>query len=201
MAQTLITPCRPDAAVLRLHRYLWLPARYAHPQWLIRVGFHPPADWRYGERPSLDRCLNQVLLTRRGTPALPAVLNVHQQRRMQLSGHLHLLALAAGLLALQCHDYFLLPAYRRVLSSWFEDDLLWQLFGLCQGEKRAVVPAEQLTDMALQLGTAILSRAAQSDPVLFAMLITLPPCKRALWPSLPANILTLLERILCSAYR
>lgn len=198
LAEKKIAVAAPDDVLLRLHRYLWTPARYAHPRWLTLVGFNPETGWQYGINPPLDRCLNRALQKRRGTPYLPATLNLRKQRIVQLSSHIQTFALATGLLVLGCNDYLLLPDYRRVLLCWLDDELIWQLFGLCQGNNRALFSPTQTVENALQLGTAVLTRAAQHDPVLHALLITLAPCERALWLPVPALAMNLLERMLCA---
>lgn len=201
LAQKTLATQRPDEALLLIHRYLWTPARYAHPLWLTRLGFSPEAKWRYGANPSLDRCLNHALRVRRGTPRLPAALSLRQQRIVQLGPRLQSFALAIGLLLLDCHDYFLLPDYRRALLNLLDDGLILQLFGLCQGNRRALFSPTQMVEIALQLGTATLTRAAQKHPVLHALLITLAPCERALWLPIPALAMNLLERTLCADFR
>ncbi|MFB5743991.1 type III secretion system domain-containing protein [Cedecea sp. S5-13] len=201
LAQKRLAPRIPDEALLRMHRYLWTPARYAHSRWLTRLGFAPAAKWRYGANPPLDRCLNQALQVRRGTPRLPVTLSLRQQRMVQLAPRLQAFALATGLLVLGCNDYFLLPDYRRALLHLLDDVLIWQLFGLCQGNHRALFSPTQTVEIALQLGTAVLTRAAQNDPVLYALLITLAPCERALWLPVPALAMNLLERTLCADFR
>lgn len=120
---------------------------------------------------------------------------------VQLAPRLPAFALAAGLLVLGCNDYFLLPDYRQTLLHLLDDGLIRQLFGLCRGRNRALFPPEKLVEIALELGTAVLSRAGQRDPVLYALLITLAPCRRALWVQLPAPELNFLERILCTGFR
>ncbi len=197
MAKKAIAASAPDDTLLRLHRYLWTPARYAHPRWLTLLGFSAQPEWRYGDNPPLDRCLNRALQVKRGTPRLPATLSLRQRRIAQLASRLQDFALATGLLVLGCHDYFLLPAYRRALLRRLDDRLLWQLFGLCQGKNRAIFSPTQTIEQALQLGIAIFNRAAQNDPVFHAVLIGLPPCERALWPLVPARAMNLLERTLC----
>lgn len=184
-----------------MHRYIWAPARYANPHWLTQIGFAPEAEWRYGANPKLDRCLNRALQVRRGTPRLPVTLSPRQQRMVQLAPQLQAFALATGLLVLGCNDYFLLPDYRRALSRLLDDVLIWQLFGLCQGNNRALFSPIQAVEIALQLGTAVLTRAAQNDPVLHALLIKLAPCERALWLPIPAPVMYLLERTLCADFR
>ncbi|MGL5698970.1 MAG: type III secretion system domain-containing protein [Kluyvera sp.] len=201
MAKKAIVGPSPDKTLLQLHRYLWTPARYAHPGWLMSIGFTPRPRWGYGENPPLDRCLNRALQERRGTPRLPTSLNPRQQRIVQLSSRIQSFALATGLLELGCRDYFLLPDYRRVLLRWLDDGLLWQLFGLCKGNNRAIFSPVQTLENALELGTAVLNRTAQNDPVLHAVLITLPPSKRALWPTVPGLAMNLLEQTLCADFR
>lgn len=187
----------PDALTLRLHRYLWQPARYAHPAWFNAMGFHPASEWRYGMRPTLDRCLNHALLARRGTPALPTQLNARQQQLARFAPKITAFALALGLIKLGCGDYFLLPDYRKVLRHWLDETLLWRLFGLCQGQRRAVFSPEALPAIAIDLGSGMLYREAQHEPVLYAQLILLPPPMRALWPQVPTALMNLLERMLC----
>ncbi|WP_279156718.1 type III secretion system domain-containing protein [Obesumbacterium proteus] len=201
VAQKAITTCIVDDAALRLHRYLWTPARYAHPQWLAALGFSPKGSWRYGEYPQLDRSLNLALQRRRGTPRLPAQLSDRQRRMAKMVSNINVFVLAIGLLKLECNDYFLLPDYRQLILRWLDEALIWQLFGLCQGRNRAVFSPSEMIDNAFTLGIAVLHRAAQEDAVLYAMLITLPPCKRALWPSIPRLAMNLLERTLCAKYR
>ncbi|WP_145558804.1 type III secretion system domain-containing protein [Yersinia mollaretii] len=201
VAQKAITSCTVDDAVLRLHRYLWTPARYAHPRWLSSLGFSPKASWRYGEYPLLDRGLNLALQRRRGTPLLPAQLNDRQRRMVKMVSNINAFALAIGLLKLGCNDYFLLPDYRKAILRWLDETLIWQIFGLCQGKNRAVFSPSVMIDTAFNLGISVLHRAAQDDAILYAMLITLPPCERALWPSVPRLAMNLLERTLCAKYR
>jgi len=199
VAQTHLTGPQdlPDDLVLQLHRYLWQPACYAHSGWFTTIGFLPQAGWYYGLSPRLDRCLNEALRAQRGTPRLPAKLNAHQRRIAQLAPCIASLALALGLLLLDCHDYFLLPDYRQAILHRLDEALIWQLFGLCSGKKGRVFSPDDLMVMATRLGTSVLYRAAQNDPVLYAVLITFPPCERALWPPLPTLAMNSLERILC----
>ncbi|HHX8748748.1 TPA: type III secretion system domain-containing protein [Morganella morganii] len=201
LAQKNIACRRPDEALLRMHRYLRTPARYAHPRWLTLLGFTSEATWCYGANPPLDRCLNRALRARRGTPPLPVMLSPRQQRMVQFAPRLQAFALAAGLLVLDCNDYFLLPDYRRKLLHLLDDRLIRQLFGLCRGSNRALFSPVQLAEVALQLGTAVLSRAGRGDPVLHALLITLAPCERALWVPVPAPAMNFLERTLCTGFR
>lgn len=201
MAQTTLGIGLPEDTILQLHRYLWTPARYAHPRWLMSLGFKPKLEWSYGENSQLDRCLNQALRVRRGTPRLPLKLNDRQWRIAQLAPHMEQFALAMGLLMLGCNDYFLLPDYRKAMLRWLSEAVIRQLFGLCRGTRRAVFSPLSLKRMALDLGTAVLHRAAQAEPVLYAMLILSPPCERALWPSVPTLAMNLLERSLCAEYR
>lgn len=201
LAQKALASRIPDEDLLQMHRYVWTPARYAHPRWLTWLGFVRAAKWRYGANPPLDRCLNRALQVRRGTPRLPVRLSLQQQRMVQLAPRLQAFALAMGLLVLGCKDYFLLPDYRRVLLHQLHDGLIWQLFGLCQGNNRSLFSPTQTVEIALQLGIAVLTRAAQKDPVLHALLITLAPCERALWLPIPALAMSLLERILCADFR
>ncbi|HBW2588899.1 cytoplasmic protein, partial [Salmonella enterica subsp. enterica serovar Newport] len=53
--------------MLQLYRYFWQPARYAVPEWLDKLGFHPSNCWRYGDRPELDRLLDRALNRLRGS--------------------------------------------------------------------------------------------------------------------------------------
>lgn len=187
----------PDALILLLHRHVWQPARYAHPAWLQVIGFHPRSDWCYGERPGLDRCLNQALRAKRGTPPLPGRLTDHQQCLVRHAENMPGLALSLGLIQLGCGDYFLLPEYRKVIRHWLDDALIWQLFGLSDGCRKAVLRPAILTGTAISIGSAILYRAARSNPVLYSLLIRLPPPERALWPHMPYKAMNLLERVLC----
>lgn len=201
VAQKAITAGTVDDAVLCLHRYLWTPARYAHPRWLESLGFSPKESWRYGECQPLDRCLNLALQRRRGTPRLPAQINDRQRRMVKMVSNINAFALAIGLLKLGCNDYFLLPDYRLAILRWLDESLIWQLFGLCQGKNRAVFSPSEMIDNAFNLGISVLHHAAQDDAVLYAILITLPPCERALWPSVPRLAMNLLERTLCAKFR
>lgn len=201
LAQKEIVTAVPDETLLRLHRYLWTPARYADPCWLKLLGFTPSPEWRYGADPALDRCLNRALQARRGTPPLPFLLSPRQKRTVQLASRLPLFALAMGLLVLGSNDCFLLPDHRRVLLRVFDDRVIWQLFGLCGANRSVRLSPEQTRETALQLGTSVLTRAAQHDPVLHALLVTLAPCGRALWPQVPASAMNLLEKIICTDSR
>ncbi|MFI0488735.1 MAG: type III secretion system domain-containing protein [Yersinia sp. (in: enterobacteria)] len=197
MAQTVLAPNIPEEAVLQLHRYLWRPGCYAHRGWLISLGFIPKPGWQYGQWPQMDRYLNQTLRARRGTPRLPTQLNDRQRRIVRLAPKMTTFALAIGLLKLGCSDYLLLPDYRQVILRWLDDELIWQLFGLIRGKCRALFSPKELIANAITMGNAVLHRAAQDDPVLYAVLITLPPCERALWPQVPTLAMNLLERTLC----
>ncbi|WP_231583224.1 type III secretion system domain-containing protein [Yersinia aldovae] len=197
VAQTALVPNLPQEAVLQLHRYLWLPGRYAHRSWLAALGFMPKPGWQYGQQPQLDSYLNQALRARRGTPRLPTRLNTRQQRMVRLAPKMTAFALAIGLLKLGCSDYLLLPDYRQTILRWLDDGLIWLLFGLSCGKCRALFSPIDLITNAIKIGTAVLHRAAQDDPVLYAVLIMLPPCERALWPQVPMLAMNLLEQALC----
>lgn len=180
-----------------LHRAVWQPARYAHPDWFASLGFYRCERWRYGESPVLDRALNRVLRARRGPICLPGRLDERQRRLAVLAPNISKYALALGLLALACGDYFLLPDYRHVLRHWLDNDLIWHLFGMCDNKYPAFYSPEQVVDAANRMGIAMLYRAAKHEPVLQALLIQLPPLKQALYPVIPLATMNLLERMLC----
>lgn len=188
---------RPDALILLLHRAVWQPARYAHPDWLVSLGFHRYDGWRYGESPVLDSALNRALRARRGPIYLPGRLDERQRRLATLAPNISKYALALGLLTLACGDYFLLPNYRQVLRHWLDNNLIWQLFGMCDNKHPAFYSPEQVIDAANRIGIALLYRVATREPVLQALLIQLPPLKHALYPVMPRATMTLLEHMLC----
>lgn len=187
----------PDALILRLHRYVWQPARYAHPAWLHSIGFHPGNTWQYGRHPAFDRCLDHTLQARRGTPSLPGRLTARQQRWVRLSPNMTAYALALGLVQFGCGEYFLLPDYRKVISPWLDDALIWQLFGLCGRQRDVIFSPDALVEAAVSLGSCTLYRVARGEPVLYSLLLGLPPTTRALWPPVPIAAMHLLERVLC----
>lgn len=191
-----ITP-PADPLLLQLYRYSWQPARYAHPAWLAAIGFRPRPGWRYGQRPHLDEGLNQALRRRRGTPVLGHALTPRARRLAQLASTMPQAALSLGLLALDCSDYLLLPAYRQVIGQWLSEEVLWQLFGLCGGKQGRVWAPDELAGRAMPLGAAVLARLAVNEPVLDTLLILLPPPARALWPRVPGAALIVLEHVLC----
>lgn len=180
-----------------LHRSVWQPARYAHPDWLVSLGFHRCEGWRYGESPVLDSALNHALRARRGPIFLPGRLDERQRRLAALAPNISKYALALGLLTLACGDYFLLPDYRQVLRHWLDNDLIWHLFGMCDNRHPAFYSPEQVIDAANRIGIALLYRAATREPVLQALLIQLPPLKHALYPVMPRATMNLLEHMLC----
>lgn len=188
---------RPDALTLLLHRAVWQPARYAHPDWLVYLGFHRYERWRYGESLVLDNVLNRALRAQRGPIYLPGRLDERQRRLAVLGPNISKYALALGLLTLACSDYFLLPDYRHVLRHWLDNDLIWHLFGMCDNKHPAFYSPEQVIDAANRIGIAMLYRAATREPVLKALLIQLPPLKQALYPVIPWATMNLLERMLC----
>ncbi|CAJ0993987.1 hypothetical protein SODG_004518 [Sodalis praecaptivus] len=190
-----LTP--PDPLLLQLYRYSWQPARYAHPAWLAALGFRPRPDWRYGQRPPLDEGLNQALRRRRGTPPLGQALTPRARRLARLAPMMTAAALGLGLLVLECSDYLLLPAYRQVIGQWLSEEAVWQLFGLCGGKRGVVWAPDQLAERAISLGAAVLARLAVNEPVLYILLILLPPPERALWPKVPGSALIVLEQVLC----
>lgn len=188
-----------DRHILLWYRHVWQPARYAHPDWLIRIGMYRKARaWHYGQQPKLDRCLDLTLRRIRGGEpmTLPGKLTVRQQRIIALNSRLMTVALALGLVQLACGDYLLLPDYRAVIHPWVSDELAWQLYGLCGGKREAVMNPAALVAVALELGISCLSREARHEPVWQALLIALPPPTRALWPRFSPRVLTILERIL-----
>jgi Type III secretion system subunit len=187
-----------DAPILRLYRRLWQPARYAHPNWFIGMGFHPPQCWQYGRYPVMDRILNEALRRRRGTPRLTERAGQPKAESFREANYLETLALALGLLMLNCKDYFLLPAYRQTLSQRVNDVILWQLFGLCTGVKRAVFTPQTLQQQATEIGLAGLYRIAEKDAALYASLVALPPRARALRPGVSRRTFNLLEQVLCA---
>ncbi|MCW2474989.1 type III secretion system domain-containing protein [Candidatus Symbiopectobacterium sp. NZEC151] len=188
---------RPDALILLLHRSVWQPARYAHPDWFALLGFHRNQRWRYGESPVLDSALNRALRARRGGICLPGRLNERQRRLAMLAPNMPKYALALGLLTLACGDYFLLPDYRHALRRWLDNDLIWHLFGMCDNKRPALFSPEQVIDAANRIGIAMLYRAAREEPVLQALLIQLPPLRQALYPVTSLTTMNLLERMLC----
>lgn len=190
-------PSRPDALILLLHCSVWQPARYAHPDWFASLGFHRYSRWRYGESPVLDSALNHALRARRGQICLPGRLDARQRRLTALAPAMSKYALALGLLALACGDYFLLPDYRHALRQWLDNDMIWHLFGMCDNKHPAFYSPEQVVDAANRIGIAMLYRAAKREPVLQALLIQLPPLKQALYPVIPQATMNLLERMLC----
>lgn len=185
-----------DSLYLQLQRYLWLPASYAHSGWFRLLGVDPEMQPVRGTlRQSL---LNRALRGLRGMPVLDASLTRRQQQLAQMDAKgLSRYALALGLLRLDCNDYFLLPAYRQVLYSWFDETLLWQMFGVSRGTGTASLSPEVLVSRATSTGIAILQRMACAEPVLYAMLILLPPVTRALWPPVSPRKIALLESMLC----
>lgn len=187
----------PDSLLLQLYRYSWQPARYAHPAWLAALGFRPRPDWRYGQQPQLDKGLNQALRQRRGIAPLGHALTPRARRLVRLASMMPAAALSLGLLALECSDYLLLPAYRQVIGQWLSEEALWQLFGLCGGKRGAIWSPEALAEQAMTLGAAVLARLAVNEPVLYPLLILLPPPARALWPRAPGAALIILEQALC----
>ncbi|MFT8211846.1 MAG: type III secretion system domain-containing protein [Symbiopectobacterium sp.] len=182
---------------MRVHRHVWQPARYAHPDWFTALGFHRHERWRYGESPVLDSSLDRALRARQGIVALPGRLDERQRRLVSLAPSMPRYALALGLLALACRDYFLLPDYRNVLHPWLDNDLLWRLFGMCDNKRCALFSPENVIDAANRIGIAMLYRAARCEPVLQALLIQLPPPRQALYPLAPLATMNLLERMLC----
>lgn len=185
----------PDKCVLQLYRYLWQPARYAHPDWMRHIGFQNK-NWQYGQHSVLDKALNNALQNRRGTPVLNARLTQRQQRLVDLVPKMDIYALSLGLIKMACTDYFLLPDYRTVLLPLLGESLIWKLFGLSCGHKHSAIPPDQLVNQAMQIGIAALYCLACHEPVLYATLIVLPPPGRALWPQGLATIAYLLEYIL-----
>lgn len=187
---------RPRPEVLQLYRYLWQPALYAHPEWLQMLGFHPANGWCYGQQPPLDRCLDHALRALRGTPVISSCLNQRQQRLVDLAPRMTSFALGMGLVKIGRSEYFMLPDYRQELHQWLDDDEIWRLFGWCGQGNRLLLPPTTMIQTAIQIGTALLHRAAGDEPVLQAQLILLPPPKRALWPRTSLAELSLLEHIL-----
>jgi len=176
-----------------------LPARYAHHDWFMSLGFTPKPEWQYGKTPRFDQCLNQALQAHRGVPSLPLYLNDQQSRTVRLAPKITAFALAIGLFKLGCSDYLLLPEYRQVILRWLDDEVIWQLFGLIGGKCTPLFSPADFIANAIAIGTAVLNRAAQNDPVLYAVLIMLPPCKRALWLQVPTRVMNILERTLCNS--
>lgn len=187
-----------DKNILKLYRYAWQPARYAHPLWLERIGMFNSSSWRYGQNKPLDTRLDQALIMQRGFPRapLPGHLTPRQQHLLQLAPQLMTLALSQGLMSLACGDYFLLPDYRAVINPWIDDPLAWQLYGFSGSARSPRLAPEQLLPVAQSIGIATLHRAAVVDVVWQALLILLPPPTQALWPRLSPQTLPFLETLL-----
>lgn len=187
-----------DHSVLLLYRHCWQPARYAHADWLIGLGLQPEAKWQYGQSVQLDRCLDRALLRNlfRDPPQLPTQLSTRQKKWVALAPKIHLLALALGLLQIGCCDYLLLPDYRQVIGRWLNEQVIWQLFGLCTVSRRLRLSPDEVIPLAMEIGIASLHRAAVKEPVLQPLLIRLPPPKRALWVKVRPSTLFLLEGLL-----
>lgn len=188
---------RTDALILLAHRHVWQPACYAHSDWFALIGFHRRERWCYGECPALDRSLNRALRVRHRIATLPGRLNERQRRLVSLAPNMSRYALALGLLALGCSDYFLLPDYRHALRDWLDNDLLWRLFGMCDNTQPARFSPENVINTANRIGITMLYRAARHEPVLHALLIRLPPPTHALYPVVPLATMNLVERMLC----
>lgn len=105
-------------------------------------------------------------------------------------------AFGLGLFKLRCSDYFMLPEYRQLLLQWFSEDEIWQLYGWLGQRDGKLLSPQAMQQTALQVGTAILNRAAYDDVVLHALLVLLPPPQRILWPKTSLNEIIFMEHLL-----
>lgn len=155
-------------AVRRLHLLAWQPGADLHADWWGRLGL---ASWQadYLRHPACRQAIDREIVARRGFPhePLPGALDAKQTALLVLEPQLPRLLVALGLIVLDCPDYLLLGAYRRVLAIPLGHRACDQLLALPQAWRGggARLAAEALVAGAAAAGAAWWARDQHGCPV------------------------------------
>ncbi|KWN63604.1 type III secretion system domain-containing protein [Burkholderia ubonensis] len=162
----------------RLHQIGWQPGAVMHDDWWSYLGLE---RWRdsYVRYSSCRAAVDQLIVHRRGYPtaALPARLNEQQAAMMALEPRLNELAIAAGLIVLDCPDYLVMKPYRDRLSSHLGERGCSQLLTLHSGwdAGRCIAKPADLIETALHASSHWWHRDSVSCVVAALLASRLPP--------------------------
>ncbi|MGL4602140.1 MAG: type III secretion system domain-containing protein [Plesiomonas sp.] len=177
-----------------LYQLTWMPAKFAHPAWLKRVGVLSK-HYKYGDYPVLDQAINGRLIRYRQFPNIESSINhLHIESKYLNKNRYNRISTALGLFALRCREYLAIRFYRNALQSILSENDIQQLIGLgCGGTQPPQLSAEKLTLFSQSIGLSLLQAHYQSNVVWKATSIQFPPA-RALYCSQAPYWITLLER-------
>lgn len=175
-SETVICVPTLDESVRVVNQLTWSPGRTLHPTWWAKLELSP---WRqmYVEYAHLRRPIDAMIVARYGIPDAPLAmtLNAQQQALIALGARMRLAISALGLLALNTADYLLLRAYRSALVKLLGDGLCARILAAIPvSQTRALVPADQIAEVALQAGVLTLDAELAQCTVWRALRPTLP---------------------------